>query len=334
MMQRWSDPIQQYIHVIGRGLFSWYCSLEDYCCLLAAYKLLLPRNWRDENVRVRHKLAESEYPRLSMEQLKGRLLDDAWTQVEAIIPQYASIVASLPKLKALGEAERGPIAVGVSEQLKLVYNGLREFMDSQHVRLLFEPADIETTLSPAHSLCCPPPPFSPLVLKFPPAGILRISLHAILTFARDVLYSSLREFGVEDIEQNEKSEDRSFYAHEIIRTFAGLEISFTNNYDRLFPCFATLTTAGYTCHPSSRLWLWSKLTHFELGQFCFEPIKRYLAVLWKIPELAEMEFKHWTTKLTQRKYIVSADDIRLACKLANLDVAESSHSGEGTSLKE
>ena len=43
----------------------------------AAYRMLLPIEWRQENVRIRQKLAIEEYPFLAQKDRKPRLLEDS-----------------------------------------------------------------------------------------------------------------------------------------------------------------------------------------------------------------------------------------------------------------
>ena len=71
-----SDPVRLCSTIVGRFLLGWYCSCEDYCCLRSAYGMLLPSEWRQENIRIRQKLAITEYPRLSPKDRKPRLLED------------------------------------------------------------------------------------------------------------------------------------------------------------------------------------------------------------------------------------------------------------------
>jgi len=48
-----NNSSQLFPKIIGRSRFEWYMQIEDYCCLLGAYELILPQFWRDENVRIR-----------------------------------------------------------------------------------------------------------------------------------------------------------------------------------------------------------------------------------------------------------------------------------------
>src|SRR5215471_1949264 len=101
-----TDPVHFCSTVIGRALLGWYMQLEDYCCLLGAYKLLLPDAWREEDVRVRRMLAEVEYPRLSGEARIPRLLDDIWAQFLALVPKVANVLYQIPVMNKMESEER------------------------------------------------------------------------------------------------------------------------------------------------------------------------------------------------------------------------------------
>ena len=74
-MLKFSDPVRHCSTVVGRFLLEWYCSCEDYCCMRSAYGMLLSSEWRQENVRIRRKLAIAEYSRLAQKDHKPRLLE-------------------------------------------------------------------------------------------------------------------------------------------------------------------------------------------------------------------------------------------------------------------
>ena len=159
------------------------------------------------------------------------------------------------------------------------------YTDLRSRRMLFELCSRKDTfnLTSAHITCCPPLPFIPYVLQFPPAGYLRLYLLSLQNYLHVL---------VEPVLRPESTDKDSSLAYEMCRTFAGIEIAFDR--DALLPCFSSLALAGLSCPINVRMWFWYKLAHFEeLGQFTIEPIKKVLSVLWEMPDLVAEGFGPW-----------------------------------------
>src|SRR5271169_5983056 len=101
IMQRFSTPFQLCSTVLGRALLEWYCIFEDYYCFVTAERSMLPKSWRDANCQVRRKLAEDEYHRLSIEERRGRLLDDLWPEFYYRVTHLSDILARVSEVKRL-----------------------------------------------------------------------------------------------------------------------------------------------------------------------------------------------------------------------------------------
>src|SRR5208282_1361574 len=110
-MVRFSDPVRLCSTAVGRFLLEWYCMCEGYCCMRAAYGMLLPSEWRQENVRIRQQLAIEEYPFLAPKDRKPRLLEDLWAQLWGLIPRLLDILAIIPRLKTMKSRRRTEMAV-------------------------------------------------------------------------------------------------------------------------------------------------------------------------------------------------------------------------------
>ena len=177
-MQTFSDPIQHCSSVIGRSLLEWYCTYEDYCCLSAAYKLPLPRIWRNTNVQIRQELARTDYRDLTSTDHQSRLLDDLWPQFWAITPKLDDIQETIILLKTMQGAPRFDIATRVEMELRQVIMEFTDFMNSSHVVEVLRPASTVPVVSTDST--CPLPLFIPYICQFPTAGYLRIVLHATL----------------------------------------------------------------------------------------------------------------------------------------------------------
>ena len=189
-MQKCSDPVQHCSHPVGRSLLEWYCGVEDYCCYIAAYRALLPAEWRHANRRIRQQLAHEEYPHLAPSERKARLLDDLWPQLWALAPPLGEIIASVPVLKSLGGPERLELASHLEAELRKFDSDFMGFIQSAHVQEVFQPAT-SSFVSSSHATCCPPFPYTPRFFQFRPAGILQIVLQCVQTYIRAVLSSEL-----------------------------------------------------------------------------------------------------------------------------------------------
>lgn len=289
--------------------------------------MVLPRKWREENVRARQKQARAEYPYLSSEERKKRLLDDLTPQLGTLMHPYADVLYGLSRLTALNEPEKSRQGARLLTQLELVYTGLLSFGSSLAAVELFQPMDYSLIRPSQHSTCCPSPPFLPSFLQFPPAGYFEMKLLSMRIYMHMVLYKPLRSFAPPGAElEIDKHEDAMTCAYQICRRFAGLEYAFEHNPDQLFPCFSLLTMAGFTCHPELRKWVWSKLCHFEqLGQFVFGPVKRNLSVLWSMPDLPTKGFVAWKSNPPeQQQRLLSVDDIDIATKMTQVSLDDES----------
>ena len=147
-MQETTNPVQFCSSVIGRSLLEWYVHIEDYCCFLAAYKFLLPHTWRDENVRIRRKITQVEYPRLSGPERIPRLIDDVWAEFLAILPRISEVVSEIPELKKMDIRERYHVALQLAVEVQQFEEELEKFLNLPHVVETFQPAPSAPLLSP------------------------------------------------------------------------------------------------------------------------------------------------------------------------------------------
>ena len=316
---------------LGRSLLGWYCIIEDYCCLLSAYKPLLPEEWREQNVRIRKILAREDYPRLSTNERKPRLLDDLWAQLLALVSPLIYVVAEIPLLNNLEGAERSKTAIQLGAKLRQFEIDFMAFIKSRHALEVLEQSSYTISQS-HHSACCPPLPYAPLVLQYPPAAIFQVVIYSIINYINALVYPPLYA----RIDSNQEAmgfegEDFTFYCIEICRTFAGIEDSYHNNPDALFPCFSPMSlTAALTCPPNLRMWMWCKLAHFEtLGQFSFEPLKQNLAVLWDAPEILTHGFSPLRWNPQDKSRISCSDDVDITAIIGNINLNDESEDGNG-----
>jgi len=282
-----SNPVQFCSTIIGRALLEWYMHFEDYCCFLAAYKFLLPTHWREENVRIRHELAQVEYPGLSQTERIPRILDDIWAEFLSLIPTVCNVLSRVPELKKMEGLARFNAASELDAELFEFEQSLELFLNLPHVLEALSPAASSSQAHGwRHAGCCPPLPFVPHLMQHPTAGIFRIIVLAFKCYIWAVLYPPIRDvLGASATEIIFEPADTCSF--EVCRTFAGLEDSLLgDNADNFLPVFASLVLATTTCPPESRLWLWHKFVHFEkLGHLTFDPMKRKLASLWNMPEI-------------------------------------------------
>ena len=259
---------------------------EDYCCFLGAYKLLLPDEWREEDARVRRILAEAEYPHLSAEARIPRLLDDIWPQFLALIPKVSNVLHKIPVMKNMESHERIIMALQLDVELQEFVDEVQQFLNLPHVIEALQPAAPMPPYGWRHVECCPPLPFVPHPMKYPPAGMFRIMIFAFKCYIHAIMYPQIqlalgnqaKLFGLEPAE---------FCSIESCKTFAGLEdSSLGDNPENFLPIFATIIPAAASCPPDVRAWLWCKFVHFEkLGHLNFDPVRSSLAQLWNMPEI-------------------------------------------------
>lgn len=217
------------------------------------------------------------------------------------------MLAGIPTLKK----DRTPLAVARLELgLDIFQDELERFTQSPEVAEILQLSP-SFVVSSTHAECCPPLPFIPYVLQFPPAGYLRLYLFALRNYLHIFVEPSLRDKPIEADES---------YAYEVCRTFAGIELSFDK--DALLPCFSTMCLAGLSCPSNVRMWLWYKLAHFEeLGQFTIEPIKKVLSVLWDMPTLVAEGFNPWKKDPPVHNIRrLNADDIDIVTKLVHIEL--------------
>lgn len=287
-MQKFSDPVTHCSTVTGRCLLQLYCNVEDYCCSLSTYHALLPTEWRYQNVRIHQQLAHEEYPHIPIIDRKPRLLNDLWPQLEALRPDLNDILVSIPHLKTMEGQDRLDFALLLEAQLQQFDRELTGFINSNQVSEVLQIAPLSSPITPSHSGCCPPFPYSPLLFVFPPAAFLNISLQAMRTHMRAFMYPAISTELDPEQAPGLPGEDATYYSIEICRTFAGIEESYKHSPDSTFPCFSPLVLAALTCPPSLRMWMRGKLSHFErLSQLCFEPVKQNLAKVWDMPQILE-----------------------------------------------
>ena len=183
------------------------------------------------------------------------------------------------------------MAVYLQSEFQQFYREFGDFLNSSPVMEILQPLpSLDMTIS-KHVNCCPPPPFIPHFFQYPPAGIFHILIQCLKAWMRFSLYPSLRaelefEPTVADLQ------DATFYSFELCRTFAGIERQFDHNNAVIFPCFVPMVMAALSCSPNVRPWMFAKLRHFEEhGQICHDSIKKSLAFLWNMPEIAIEGFR-------------------------------------------
>jgi len=327
-MQQCSNPVTQSSTVLGRLLLQWYLAVEDYCSLALTCKAQLPSEWRQANLRIRRKLAEQDYPRLSKEQRSARLLDDLWAELWALGPCLADVFSKIPRLKTLQDLNRRLLLSQLGSQLIQFQDQMDEFEQSPLVLEILELADTTSNLSPdsSHSECCPPFPTEsagPIhKFRFPSAGNFKMHLLCFRLYSSTLLLTPLREAGLPTTGFNLDTE--VFDAAEMCRTYAGIEASFGDNMDLMLPSLYALVMAGFSCPRYLRRWLWCKLAHLEpLGRNYIEPIKESLSVVWGRPELKEQGIGFGKERPEAvEKMVVRFDDIDIATKIAQMSLEE------------
>jgi hypothetical protein len=287
---RFSDPVRLCSTAVGRFLLEWYCLCEGYCCLRAAYRRLLPSEWRQENVRTRQKLAIREYAFLAQKDRKPRLLEDLWAQLWGLIPRLLDVLATIPQLKTMKRRQRTDMAVHLQSEFQQFYRDFAHFINSSPVMEILQPLPSLSMTTSKHVNCCPPPPFIPHFFQYPHAGLFHLLIQCLKAWMRFSLYPSLcAELGFEPTVAG--LQDTTFYSFEVCRTFAGIERQFDHNNAVIFPCFVPMLQAALSCSPNVRPWMLAKLRHFEEhGQICPDFIKKSLALFWNMPEIATEGF--------------------------------------------
>jgi hypothetical protein len=264
-------------------------NLEDYCCFLSADKALLPITWRNQNHRVRQRLAKEEYPHLPEEQRIPRYLDDIWQQYEtSAVVGY--IQHDILKLATLPPVEREQTALKLEAILRQCDTNLKAHIEVDPLQVFREPMTPHLPPLAQHRECCPPPPFTPRVFAYPPAGAFLMVILAAQAYNRKVLHPLLRSANpsIPPLEDN----DLHGIAREMCRTFAGMEYAYQNNPDELLPSFVLLGMAAMVCAPDVRDWIRHKMAHFEeQGCFYFKPVRKNIATEWNMREIETQGFR-------------------------------------------
>jgi hypothetical protein len=182
------------------------------------------------------------------------------------------------------------IAVYLQSEFQQFYREFADFINSSPVMEILQPLPALSMTASKHVDCCPSSPFIPHFFQYPPAGILHLLIQCFKAWMRFSLYPSL----CAELECEPKVPDLQnapFYSFELCRTFAGIERQFDHNNAVIFPCFVPMIMAALNCSPNVRPWMLAKLRHFkEHGQICHDSIKKSLAVLWNMPEIATEGF--------------------------------------------
>jgi hypothetical protein len=230
----------------------------------------------------------------------------------ALIPRLSNVLGGIPPLQEMQDPERANAAARLEGELRLFDDEVKDLLNSPQVLEALEEAPIPGPFIPQHAGCCPDPPFTPHMLKYPPAGFFRMTVLAVQGYTRTIMWPPLRDAmgprregeWFDEVDVHETSV-------QICRSFAGLEYSLGYNPDNLVPCFSPLVLATVNCPPTARLWLWCKLSHLEkLGHLTFDPVKRNLAAMWEMPDLVHEGFD--ISKVATPPYReLSCDDIVL-----------------------
>jgi hypothetical protein len=321
MIQSVFTPTELCSTTLGQSLLSWYFIIENHYCFSTANGAWLPRVWRSGIVRANEGRL---HPILPGVEHKAALLNLLWQEYDDLIMGYFAVLAGLRALTILTGDERLRTETHLSSQLVLFYRELQQFTESPRMLEILQPAEtVELEQSTyVHSSCCPKPPFAPACYEFPPVGTLRLVCHCvevmITAFIKPVLkpvtkYTTPLERDVAE-----------YHVYDMCRAFAGIELMYSHDPDFLLPCYSALSVAACYCPKPIRRWLWSKLKHWELVcPTSVAPIRKTLAVFWRIPELAEEGFQAWNEEPPDGKnWERNAEDIALASGVEELTLED------------
>lgn len=324
-MKQCSNPVTQSSTLLGRSLLKWYLHLEDNCTLALTCKPQLSFEWRQADLRIRRKLAEQDYPRLSKEQRSARLLDDLWPEYWALGPCLADVFSKIPQLKTLQDLDRRLLLTQLGDRLIQFQDEMDKLEQSPFVQEILELADATSNLSPdsSHSECCPPFPTEsagPIhKFRFPPAGLFKMHMLLFRIYVPTLLFAPLQDAGLPST--GFRLDTEVYDAAEMCRTYAGIEATFGDNMDLMLPSLYALVMAGFSCPRYLRRWLWCKLAHLEpLGRNYIEPIKEPLSVLWGRPDLKEQGIGFGKERPEAVGKVVRFDDIDVAAKMAHMSL--------------
>lgn len=302
---------------LGRSIFKWYNLIEDECCLLLSCRGALPKAWRQEDMRIRKLISSSEYTRVSKDQLQSRILDDVLQAAFTIVPTAAEVLEAIPGLKESSGEKRVKTIAYLESKMLHILDYLESLRTSRLVTQLLQTIEVGFPWKTRHSECCPRLPFPPFRFIHPPAGIVFICLLALRNYVLAILYPPIQADGVRIERLEYESQFNEYYALEMCRGYAAIEDEFGDDMSLLLSCFRPLSVAGFSCPKEIRSWYWHKLAHFErLANKYVEPVRRYIAILWGIPELLTLTFEAWKqTPLANRITALTADDIDMAAKI-------------------
>jgi len=303
--------------VLGRNLFKWYNLIEDECCLLLSCRSALPKTWRQEDLRIRRLIAASEYSRLPKDQLQSRIVDDVLQATLTIIPSMADAIATIPELNESVGDKRAKTIVYLESTLIYILDHVVTLKTSRLVMQLLETIEVGFPWRTKHSACCPELPFPPFRFLYPPAGMVFICLQAIRNYVQVILYPPIKANGIRIERLELESQFDEYNAYEMCRGYAAIEDEFGDDSTCLLSCFRPLSVAGFSCPAELRTWYWHKLIHFEqLGNQYVEPVRRYLSVMWGMPEIITHGFESLKlSPLENRIMALTADDIDMAAKI-------------------
>jgi hypothetical protein len=312
-MKTFSNPVLCSSTTVGRTLLGWYCTVEAHCCFLSANEFLLPPEWRQQNVLKRQELAHSEYPHLSPEERKPRLLDDLWPQLWSLVPSLNHVAAKIPKLNAMKESRRATAAMQLLTKLNKFTVAFEGFINSPHVLHVLQRSSLTKPKSD-HSKCCPKFPYTPYVFEYPPAGVFHLITQSIQAHSAVLLSPTLyAKVGQDQSCQYEASttDIATSWCIEMCSTFAGIEHAYDGKGGVMFVSSVSMgLIAAFTCPPNLQTWMCCKLAHFEkLGQFVHAPLRRTLARVWNMPEIIDLNFS-WVNKMdspTDEESEITAD---------------------------
>jgi hypothetical protein len=227
------------------------CKAEDNYCFIAPCKLLLPKDWRHENIRIRQKLADQEYPRLSGDNRKARILDDTLPQFSALVPTMNEILIQIKSLNTRSNDERAQYAARLEEDVRQCLTEFELLLVSKDVMEALEPVHSSSVpYRNRHENCCPAPPLTLYHMQFPPAGIVRMVIYTTLWYIQSVLYPAVRaQFDSPRTTTPFGRKDVSYYSSEICKTFAGLEEDFGDNPEAMIHLFPLLIVSTTNCSP-------------------------------------------------------------------------------------
>ena len=260
-----------------------------------------------------------ENPVYSKRDFQQNLLDVLFQEVWHIIPYFANVLATIPKIKELKGVSRIEVFSRLKGDLSTAFFLLNTLIHKAVSLGIFDTKAPEPGHIPKHAHCCPRLSFPLYHFRIPAAGILRAMLLSMQNYLLILLYAPIREAEgrIELLESERKNiESRAF---EICHTFAAVEDGFGGDGRAYFMLFQSLVMVGFSrCQKDLRLWLWHKLGHLErLGGGDIEQIKKNLAVVWHVPELLTGGFDVWTLE-RRRQDFIRAEDIGLAAEVCQL----------------